>query len=201
MKNIEDFKNEDLYGREARLLYEWEKIDEYCQRSKDVSYLVRKTTPKGLPVLYEVEYRIHSFSGVNDPDEQGQQVPEFDDKFLMNIYIPNNYPNIDSKLEFKFALKDINGKKIPHPWHPNIRYFGDFAGRVCLTTNLYGSYTDLAWYIRRVKHYLKYEAFHDDENKPPFPEDLTVAKWVREQGKKYIKDLQDYHKKNNTEIS
>lgn len=197
MKNIEDFKNEDLFGREARLLYEWEKIDEYCQRSKDVSYLVRKTTPLGLPVLYEVEYRIHSFCGVNPLDTHGLQTPMFADKFLMNIYIPNNYPNIDSKLEFKFALKDINGKEIPHPWHPNIRYFGDFAGRVCLTTNLYGSYTDLAWYIKRVKQYLKFEAYHADENRPPFPEDLEVAKWVREQSEPqgWIKELQEYHVK------
>ena len=198
MKTIDEFKEKDLYGREARLLSEWERIDEYCQRSKDVFYTIRNTTPHGLPILYEIEYHVNSFCGVNPPDGQGLRTPLEADRFLMNIYIPLDYPNINSDLNFKFLQKDINQNVIPHPWHPNIKYEGDFAGRVCLSRDLYGSYTGLATYIERVYEYLTYEEYHAIEVQP-FPEDLEVAKWVREQGEPqgWIRKLQDYHKKQN----
>lgn len=177
---INDFDEKNFKGRNLRLLKEWKSIDKKFANDEYISYLIRKKNADGLPINYEVTYKVHSFCGVTEPDEQGLYKPLFADVFKMNIIIPNNYPSADSKLEFKFRTKDILEKEIPHPWHPNIRYFGSFAGRVCLNTRACGTYYDLAWYIDRVMSYLKYEIYHA-QNTPPYPEDNKVAEWVLEQ--------------------
>ena len=69
--------------------------------------------------------------------------------------------------------------EIPHPWHPNIRYFGEFAGRVCLNT--LNSHTSLAWCVDRVALYLRYDLYHAIQE-PPYPEDPKVARWIIQQG-------------------
>jgi hypothetical protein len=40
---------------------------------------------------------------------------------------------------------------------------------------------DLAWYVERVALYLKYDLYHAKQA-PPYPEDITVARWVLRQG-------------------
>ena len=164
---------------------EWESIERLYGQMGEVYCVVRKRNAKQLPVVYEVIFNIHSFCGVEEPDVNGLQRPIYADRFLMRINIPNNYPSMDAKLEFKFLTKNMAGEEIPHPWHPNIRYFGDFAGRVCLNADACGSYTDLSWYIDRVAHYLRYDTYHAKIGVPPFPEDDKVAEWVTEQGEPY----------------
>ena len=78
-----------------------------------------------------------------------------------------------------FLTVDLSGQPIPHPWHPNIRYFGAFAGKVCI--NMADTYTDLLWGVERVASYLRYDTYHAIME-PPYPEDLKVAAWVRHQG-------------------
>ena len=191
MREVDQYKDKHYIGRNARLLNEWIAIDERYMHHPEVSYIIRKRNAEGLPVVYEIIFNIKSFCGVSEPDEQGLQHPLFHDEFVMRINIPNNYPSIDSKLEFKFLTKTLTGIEIAHPWHPNIRYFGDFAGLVCLNTNACGSYTDLAFYINRVISYLKYEKYHA-LNTPPYPQDNKVAEWVLEQGEPqhWIENLQ-----------
>ena len=173
---------------------EWMSIDERYMHNPEVSYIIRKRNAEGLPVIYEIIFNIKSFCGVEEADENGWQRPLFHDEFIMRIIIPNNYPGVDSKLEFKFLTQTPTGFKIPHPWHPNIRYFGDFAGLVCLNTNACGSYTDLSFYINRVVSYLKYEKYHA-LNTPPYPQDNKVAEWVLDQAEPngWITELQEYH--------
>ena len=79
----------------------------------------------------------------------------------------------------QFVVSDNRGNAVPHPWHPNIRYFGEFAGRVCI--NMADTYTDLLWGVRRVASYLRYETYHA-LLESPYPEDLKVATWVMRQG-------------------
>ena len=191
MREVDQYKDKHYIGRNARLLNEWIAIDERYMHHPEVSYIIRKRNAEGLPVVYEIIFNIKSFCGVSEPDEQGLQHPLLHDEFVMRINIPNNYPSIDSKLEFKFLTKTHTGIEIAHPWHPNIRYFGDFAGLVCLNTNACGSYTDLAFYINRVISYLKYEKYHA-LNTPPYPQDNKVAEWVLEQGEPqhWIENLQ-----------
>lgn len=198
MREIDNYKGKKFRGREARLMKEWESIDELFGRMGEIFCVVRKRNHSGLPIVYEVIYNIHSFCGVEEPDASGLRKPVFADRFIMRITIPNNYPSVEAKLEFKFRIKDFDGNPIPHPWHPNIRYFGDFAGRVCLNADACGSYTDLSWYIDRVGQYLRYGTYHAQIGVPPFPEDDKVAEWVTEQGEPqgWIRQLQEYHNLN-----
>jgi hypothetical protein len=132
---------------------------------------------------YLVEYRIRSICGVDNLEQLGNadcsQQPIFADRFLMQIDLPEKYPCVDAQPAFCFLTKDEEGNDIPHPWHPNIRYFGSFAGRVCI--NMADTYTDLAWGVERVAKYLRYECYHA-VSEPPYPEDLQVASWVIRQG-------------------
>ena len=182
MNNLDDFKGKTFKGRNARLLKEWESIEKRCANDPEILCVVRKRNPEGLPVIYEVLYNIRSFCGVGEPDADGKQQPLFADRFQMRINIPNNYPGVDAKLEFKFMTQNVMGQPIPHPWHPNIRYYGDFAGRVCLNADACGSYTDLSWYIDFMARYLRYENYHAKIGVPPFPEDDKVAEWITKQG-------------------
>jgi hypothetical protein len=97
----------------------------------------------------------------------------------MRIDLPVGYPCVDSPPSLQFVVCDNRGNAVPHPWHPNIRYFGEFAGRVCI--NMADTYTDLLWGVRRVASYLRYETYHA-LLESPYPEDLKVATWVMRQG-------------------
>ena len=179
-REIDQYKQNRYVGRNRRLMHEWSAIDQRFHDDPVISYTITRRNQENLPTQYEVVFKVKSFCNVEEPDEKGLCKPITADVFRMNITIPNNYPAVDSKLEFKFICKDAEGKEIPHPWHPNIRFFGDFAGRVCLNTPACGTFTDLAWYIDRVMLYLKYEKYHA-LNIPPFPEDNKVAEWILEQ--------------------
>ena len=93
--------------------------------------------------------------------------------------MPEAYPDIDAPPSFRFLTCDEEGNPIPHPWHPNIRYSGDFAGRVCL--NAMDTHAGLAWAVERVESYLRYERYHA-LNEAPYPEDQRVAAWVIREG-------------------
>lgn len=179
-REIERYKQIKFTGRNRRLMHEWEAIDQRFRDDKQIVYVIRKRNSENLPVEYEIDFKVKSFCNVSPADSHGLEKPVTADSFRMSIRIPNNYPSVDSKLEFRFITKDAEGKDIPHPWHPNIRFFGDFAGRVCLNTPACGTFTDLAWYVDRVLSYLKYEKYHA-QNTPPFPEDNKVAEWVLNQ--------------------
>ena len=180
VREIDQYKQMRFVGRNRRLMHEWSAIDQRFRDDKDITYIIRKRNADNLPTQYEIIFKVKSFCNIAEPDANGLCKPVIADEFHMNITIPNNYPAVDSKLEFKFLTKNHEGKEIPHPWHPNIRFFGDFAGRVCLNTPACGTFTDLAWYVDRVMLYLKYEKYHA-LNTPPFPEDNKVAEWVLEQ--------------------
>ena len=172
MEEIQKLKNALKPGRDTRLLNEWERIDEACSESDIVSYAVHKFNASGLPVIYDITFNIKSITGVEKADSMGLERPVFGDKHILRISIPNNYPANDGGFpEFKF-ITDV--------WHPNVRYFGDFKGRVCLNLNDCGTSVYLTEHIATIAGYLRYTEYHArDEH--PFPEDQTVAKWVLEQ--------------------
>jgi len=157
-------------GKDARLFNEWEKIDERFKDDGQVSYIIRKRNALDLPTEYDIYFNIKTITGVEEADEQGLQKPIFEKKeHEMRITLPNNYPGAEVLFTFRTPV-----------WHPNIRYFGDFKGHVCLNQRDNGVFTSLVEYIDRVIHYLLYEDYHAI-NDYPYPEDLEVAKWVREQ--------------------
>lgn len=179
----EDYIPGQLSGRNRRLLYEWQKLEQALKGRSDIGWHVVATNAVGLPTSYCVDYQIHSICGVTDVENLNLpgviNKPLFADRFLMQIELPERYPCVDAAPVLRFLTKDDDGNDIPHPWHPNIRYFGSFAGRVCI--NMADTYTDLLWGVERVASYLRYECYHAIAE-PPFPEDMQVAAWVIRQG-------------------
>lgn len=172
--NPSDFLDEKhLTGHNRRLLYEWKKLEQHLSARKDIDYLVVERNNQGLPISYQITYHIKSICGLEN------NFPIFANHFCMRIDIPENYPCIDALPYFHFLTQDEKGNEIPHPWHPNIRYYGEFAGRVCI--NMPDTYTELVWGVERVAHYLRYDLYHAIIE-PPYPEDLKVADWVTKYG-------------------
>ncbi|MDR2231525.1 MAG: hypothetical protein LBE56_00210 [Tannerella sp.] len=172
MNEIESYKDKVKPGRETRLYNEWKMLDAACAESSEIDYAVTKRTPSGIPIAYEITFRITSITGVEDADAQGFQKPVFGDRHILQITLPNNYPSADGGYpDFKFVT-DV--------WHPNIRFFGAFKGHVCLSFENSSASTSLAEFVGRVAAYLRYEDYHAIDE-APFPEDPTVAEWARKQ--------------------
>ena len=172
MDEIELFRSKVRPGRETRLLNEWKRLHEACTASDAVSYTVSKMNVSGLPEAYEIVFRIKSITGVEEADTQGLQKPIFGDRHILRISLPNNYPAANGGYpEFKFVT-DV--------WHPNVRYFGDFKGRVCLNFDDCVTSTYLTEHVATIAGYLRYETYHA-RDEYPYPEDRTVARWILEQ--------------------
>lgn len=170
-----------MTGRDRRLRYEEELLSKRFDGREDIQVEVAGRNAHGYANKYRVTYNIRCMCGVENVEhlcEEGQDnKPVYADRFVMMITLPPAYPSIDGKPQFEFCTTDENYNPIPHPWHPNIRWFGAMAGRVCL--NAQDTYTDLAWGVSRVAQYLRYEVYHAI-NEPPYPEDLQVARWITE---------------------
>ena len=172
MDEIELLRSKVRPGRETRLLNEWERLHEACNASDAVSYAVSKVNVSGLPVAYEIVFRIKSITAVAEADTQGLQKPIFGDRHILRINLPNNYPAANGGYpEFRFVT-DV--------WHPNVRYFGDFKGRVCLNFDDCVTSTYLTEHVATIAGYLRYETYHA-RDEYPYPEDRTVAQWILEQ--------------------
>ena len=183
MRESDRYEISQYKGRNRRLLYEWQQLDQRLEHRRDIICQPIRRNKEELPTAYLVDYQLKSISGVENMEHFGEpgaeNPPVFAKGFLMRIDLPDGYPSVDAAPAFRFLTHDEQGQPIPHPWHPNIRYFGDFAGRVCI--NMPDTYTDLAWAVERVAHYLRYEVYHAI-SEPPYPEDLKVAAWVVRQG-------------------
>ena len=172
-----------LSGRNRRLLYEWRKLEETLTARQDISLSIIRRNAAGLPIAYLIDYHLTSICGVEHEDHLNEvgveNKPLFAPGYQMKLELPTGYPGIDALPSLNFLTADASGQPIPHPWHPNIRYFGVFAGRVCI--NMADTYTDLLWGVERVASYLRYDTYHAIMESP-YPEDLQVAAWVRHQG-------------------
>ena len=187
---INKFEQQELSGRDARLLQEWKELDNMCCkrrasspdiRKPSLSYIIRRKNATGLPTEYEIWYRVKSIVGVEDTEPPRK--PIFGYLHKMSVVLPNNYPSADGNPVFTF-ITDI--------WHPNIRYSGSFKGHVCLTIKEMGVLASIKDLVLRVERYLKYQMYHA-QNTYPYPEDQSVAEWVREEGEPngWVKFAQD----------
>lgn len=187
---INNFNQQELSGRDARLLQEWKELDAVCSkrratsadiRKPSLSYIIRRKNATGLPTEYEIWYRVKSIVGVEDTEPPRK--PIFGYLHKMSVVLPNNYPSADGNPVFTF-ITDI--------WHPNIRYSGSFKGHVCLTIKEMGVLASIKDLVLRVERYLKYQMYHA-QNTYPYPEDQSVAEWVREEGEPngWVKFAQD----------
>ncbi len=181
-KHWSDFDPLSLTGRNRRLLHEWSELDRALASRPELDYRIVQRNAQGLPTGYEVTYHVRSICGVERierlQETEVSHPPLFATEFCLRITLPEHYPCIDAPAEFRFVTHREE-RKIPHPWHPNIRYFGEFAGRVCLNTP--DTYAGLAWCVERISHYLNYDRYHA-RPEPPYPEDMKVAEWVVREG-------------------
>lgn len=168
-----------MTGRDRRLQYEYQLLEERYSAHPEISFSVAGCNASGMPNQYLIQYNIRCICCVEDIEHLNEpgfdNEPIYADSFLMLLELPPAYPSVDAPPVFRFLTHDDEGQPIPHPWHPNIRWFGEMAGRVCL--NMPDTYTDLAWCVGRVAQYLHYERYHA-VNEPPYPEDRQVATWV-----------------------
>lgn len=168
-----------MTGRDRRLQYEYELLQQRFESHTDIYISVIGRNASGIPNKYLIRYDIRCICEVNDIEHLNEpgyrNLPLFADSFFLQLELPPAYPSVDAPPSFQFLTHDRQGQPIPHPWHPNIRWFGEMAGRVCL--NMPDTYTDLAWGVSRIAQYLRYERYHA-VNEPPYPEDRKVAVWV-----------------------
>ncbi len=184
MRNFDEFLAMTLSQQGKRLLTEWMGIEKLCFQNKRISYFVRRRNGEGLPIEYEIIYLINSFIGVGPPEEvewevDGEKItksvrrPIIGEKHHMRIILPNNFPSADGNPQLTFTT---------NIWHPNIRSAEQtYKGRVCQTEKELGVKTTLVARILRVGQYLQYQLYHALEDVYPYPEDLKVAAWVREE--------------------
>lgn len=164
--------------------YEYDTLMSRLEGRNDIRVEVtERRGESNVPCAYRVSYLIRSICGVENVEDLGKagvvNRPLFADRFVMDITIPPDYPCIDAQPAYKFLTENSDGTPLPHPWHPNIRWFGDFAGRVCVNTP--DTYSDIEWCVKRIAGYLRYEIYHA-LNEPPYPEDQQVASWIIRQG-------------------
>ena len=174
------YKIENFKGNERRHFNEWVLLEEKYNNENFIKNLkIRKRHPETkLPEKYEITFNIESIIGVNPPNGQGLQTPIFGNEHILTIEIPESYPADDdaSKPKFKF-ITDV--------WHPQVVFYGILKGDVCLDFELKKpSKTPLTNYIDTIWCYLTYNICMP-ENRYPWPKDLTVARWVREQARKH----------------
>ncbi|HJN06069.1 MAG TPA: hypothetical protein QF480_05595 [Bacteroidales bacterium] len=176
---FEGYDKKVLTPQGKKLLKEWKKVDSLCQESDIITYIIRRRNRGGLPVEYEIIYGLKSIVGVNEPstsnsssENQLPREPIYGDEHHLSIILPNNYPSaFGGNPEFKM---------LTNTWHPNIRATGKFKGRICLNNKDLGVTVGLDERIIRVGKYLQYQVYWANESYP-WPEDKTVAEWVREE--------------------
>lgn len=181
MKSLE-YNLKDFKGRNRRLLHEWQKIESRFANDPEIEVYPDKENSFGLPVKYWVKYHILTICGVKNIQRLGEpgisNPPVFDNYFTLEVTLPENFPDVDGAPVYKFDTLSPDGLDRNTPWHPNIRFFGPLKGLVCL--NRTDTFGDVADGIDRIREYLKYHRYHA-ELTPPFPEDMKVAEWIRNQ--------------------
>ena len=149
-------------GRQFRFAKEHMGLHRLCQWSEYIDYEVKG---EKAPVYstFELTYHVKSIIGVDDDFN-----PKFGEKHVVEIQLPANYPQEPARCK---ALSDV--------WHPNIKWHGNYKGRICTNNKEFGKLFSLAELALRVGEMLQYKNYHAF-NTPPYPEDEKVARWVRE---------------------
>jgi len=123
--------------------------------------VIKSQTALNIPVQYHVHYNIKSIVGIDD-----QKAPIFGHQHTLDISIPPRYPLVPCII-----------KMISPVWHPNIKFDGNYKGRICGNVKNFGKAYDLYQLVLRIGEILQYKNYHA-EHIPPYPEDSKVAVWV-----------------------
>lgn len=174
-----DIKNNDsitLYSIKAktplekRLLKDFIEIFRILRTSNKIFFEIKEFGSKEFPKDYLIEYRIDSITGINK-----DRSPIIKNNHKLEIKIPTDYPKSSILCYF---LTDV--------WHPNIKYDGKFKGRIQLLNDENNEYSkitkdflSLVDIIVNIGKMLQYKLYNANQTSP-FPEDISVAKWVKE---------------------
>jgi len=152
--------------RLRRLEKEYRLLEEFCDQSDLIDFVPFKQKRGFPPERYHITYRVKSIVGIDH-----NQVPIFGEKHVAEITIPPTFP----------LAKQPECKMITPVWHPNIKFDGEYAGRICINEGALGHWHTLDMLAERIGEMLQYKNYHA-ENTAPHPEDGRVALWVREFG-------------------
>lgn len=150
--------------RDNRLAKEHELLDDFCSQSKLVDY---EAVPRkgGLPPeRYIITYYVRSIIGIDE-----DKSPIYGDEHIAEIVIPPEYP---------LGGQPSCYMKTP-VWHPNIKFDGRFAGKICVNKKALGHWHTMNMMAERIGEILQYKNYYAI-NEPPYPEDANVATWVRQ---------------------
>ncbi|MEM0999162.1 MAG: ubiquitin-conjugating enzyme E2 [Bacteroidota bacterium] len=151
---------------ERRLVHEHLLVAELCEQHEGIHYKLPNAAE-----LPPRDYRI-TFTGLDSIvaiDED--KLPIYGDTHVLEIHLPTGFPVAPPICYMVTAT-----------WHPNIQSDeGPYQGRICGNTEGFGAYYSLDKLIMRIRDMLSYEMYHA-RLRFPYPEDETVAQWVREYG-------------------
>ena len=158
--NYKEFNN----PRDNRLATEHELLDDFCKQSKLISYEAKKRKGGLPPERYLIHFKVKSIIGID-----ASQKPIYGEDHTAEIKISPEYP-----------LGGQPGCYMTTPlWHPNIKFDGEFAGKICINKEALGHWHTMDMLAERIGEMLQYKNYHAI-NTPPYPEDAKVATWVRD---------------------
>jgi len=152
--------------RDRKLAREYQRVQDLVERSSKISFkILHETRSSKLPDKYEITYQLRSIVSIND-----DKSPNYGRQHKLQITLPPNWPAADSPPDY-YMQTEI--------WHPNIKSTDPYKGHVCINSKAIAIHEGLDDLILRVGELLQWKNYLA-EDKPPYPEDLTVAEWVRE---------------------
>jgi len=154
-----------LRPRQQRLAREHELLHELCERSDKVFYEPVERIGTLPPEAYKITYKVRSIVEIDEDDE-----PIYAYEHKVYIKFPPDYPGPTGKPDCK-TLTQV--------WHPNIRFHTEPKGRICVNDKVLGAWHSLDNLVILIGEILQYKNYHAIDT-DPYPEDGTVAKWVRE---------------------
>lgn len=160
--NFKEIKDPYMY----RLATEHVRLFRLCQANPEMLNIEGMEFSKKFPhppVLYEVIYKVDSYTGITD-----QKKPVKGKEHKMHLRVPTNFPEQPAEC-----------KMLTDTWHPNIKSSGPFKGSICTNHKGFGTLFNLDELVIRIGEFLQYKKYLA-ENVEPYPEDQTVARWVRE---------------------
>jgi hypothetical protein len=149
---------------DQRMAYEHQLVDEFCEYSPLVTYEANKRRGGLPPTRYVVHYHVRSIIGID-----ADRMPIYGHEHTAEIVVRPGYP---------LAVQPKCTMLTP-VWHPNIKYDGNFVGKICVNEEALGSWHTLDMMIQRIGEILQYKNYHALPILP-HPEDARVAAWVRE---------------------
>lgn len=149
--------------RDRRLAKEHLALAQLCEKTNRITYSV-SNSGKLPPENYIIGYHVKSIVGIDD-----NRNPIYETYHEVEVSFPSGYPTTAaSKIYMKTPA-----------WHPNIKWKGNFKGRICGNTTEFGKLFLLDNLALRIGEILQYKNYHAEQI-APFPEDEEVARWVRE---------------------